>query len=267
MRDAISPSSIAGATAAPIDSESLDRRTPSPQGRCHPHPRNAQHPRGKESNSERPGCVRGGRRPRRHWAGCESGAARRQCYRPVDQTADLGGKRLDLLRDVIPNLRRVGVMANVDNPANLVEVEDIRTAAGKQGVDVVTSEIRRAEDIAPAIDAIKGRVDALYVIIDPLVITNRVRMSTLAIGARLPTISGFREAAEAGGLISYAASFPDLFRRSADYVDKILRGAKPGDLPVEQPTKFELVVNLTTAKVLGRTIPESFLLRADEVIE
>jgi putative ABC transport system substrate-binding protein len=184
-----------------------------------------------------------------------------------NQTADLGGKRLDLLRDVIPNLRRLGIMANVDNPANLAEVEDIRAAAGKQGLDVVTSEIRSAEDIAPAIDAIKGRADALYAIIDPLVITNRVRVSTLVIGARLPTISGFREFAEAGGLMCYGANTPDLFRRAAEFVDKILRGAKPGDLPVEQPTKFDIVINLTTAKILGLTIPESFLLRADEVIE
>jgi putative ABC transport system substrate-binding protein len=158
-------------------------------------------------------------------------------------------------------------MANVDNPANVVEVEEVRASASKLGLEVVTLEIRRVEDIEPAVDAIKGRADALYVIIDPLVITNRVRVTTLALGARLPTISGFREFAEAGGLISYAASFPDLFRRTADYVDKILRGAKPGDLPVEQPTKFDLVINLTTAKALGLKIPEAFLVRADEVIE
>jgi putative ABC transport system substrate-binding protein len=184
-----------------------------------------------------------------------------------NQTADLGGKRLDLLRDAVPDLRRLGVMANIDNPSNVVEVKEVRASASKLGLEVVTLEIRRVEDIGSAVDAIKGRVDALYVIIDPLIITNRVRVSTLALGARLPTITGFREFAEAGGLISYAASFPDLFRRSADYVDKILRGAKPGDLPVEQPTKFDLVINLTTAKALGLTIPESFLLRADEVIE
>jgi putative ABC transport system substrate-binding protein len=184
-----------------------------------------------------------------------------------NQTADLGGKRLDLLRDAVPDLRRLAVMANVDNPSNVVEVENVRAAAGKLGLDVVALEIRRVDDIGPAFDAIKGRADALYVIIDPIVITNRVRVTTLALGARLPTISGFREFAEAGGLISYAASFPDLFRRTADYVDKILRGAKPGDLPVEQPTKFDLVINLTTAKALGLKIPEAFLVRADEVIE
>jgi putative ABC transport system substrate-binding protein len=184
-----------------------------------------------------------------------------------NQTADLGGKRLDLLRDAVPDLRRLAVMANVDNPSNVVEVENVRAAAGKLGLDVVALEIRRVDDIGPAFDAIKGRADALYVIIDPIVITNRVRVTTLALGARLPTISGFREFAEAGGLITYAASFPDLFRRTGDYVDKILRGAKPGDLPVEQPTKFDLVINLTTAKALGLKIPEAFLVRADEVIE
>ena len=128
-------------------------------------------------------------------------------------------------------------------------------------------EIQRAEDIAPAFEALKGGGDALYVPADPLIFTNLVRINSLALGARLPTMHGSREYVEAGGLMSYAPNFPDLYRRAADYVDKILRGAKPADLPVEQPTKFDLVLNLTTAKVLGLTIPESFLLRADEVLE
>jgi putative ABC transport system substrate-binding protein len=184
-----------------------------------------------------------------------------------NQTPDLAGKRLDLLRDILPGLRRVALMANVGNPANLAEVAEVQAAARTLGLEIVNSEIRQAEDIAPAVEALKGRADALYVVIDPLVITHRVRINTLALGARLPTMHGLREQAEAGGLLSYAANFPDLFRRTGDFVDKILRGAKPADLPVEQPTKFDLIVNLTTAKALGLTIPEAFLLRADEVIE
>ena len=125
----------------------------------------------------------------------------------------------------------------------------------------------KTEDIAPAFGALKGHADALYVVIDPLLTANKVQINTLALGARLPTMFGFREPVEAGGLMSYGPNFPDLFRRAGDYVDKILRGAKPADLPVEQPTKFDLVINLTTAKALGLKIPEAFLLRTDEVIE
>jgi putative tryptophan/tyrosine transport system substrate-binding protein len=140
-------------------------------------------------------------------------------------------------------------------------------AARTLGLEVVNSEIRRPEEITPAIEALKGRADAIYVQTDPLMNTNRVRISTLALGARLPTLGGIREYVEAGGLMSYGPNFPDLFRRAAEYVDKILRGAKPADIPVEQPTKFDLVFNLTTAKVLGLKVPEAFLLRVDEVIE
>jgi putative ABC transport system substrate-binding protein len=143
----------------------------------------------------------------------------------------------------------------------------VQAAAGKLGLAVILSEIRRAEDIAPVFDALKGGADGLYVCADPLMNTNRTRINILAVGARLPTMHSFREYVEAGGLMSYGANVPDLLRRAADFVDKILRGAKPADLPVEQPTKFDLILNLTTAKVLGLTIPDSFLLRADEVIE
>jgi putative ABC transport system substrate-binding protein len=144
---------------------------------------------------------------------------------------------------------------------------EVQAAARTLGLEVVTVEIRRAEDIAPAFEALKGRAEALYVVTDALVSTNRIRINTFALAARLPTMHGVREYVEAGGLMSYGASYSDLFRRAGDYVDKILRGAKPGDIPVEQPTKFDLVINLTTAKTLGLTIPETFLLRADEVIE
>jgi putative ABC transport system substrate-binding protein len=184
------------------------------------------------------------------------------------QTADLAGKRIELLREVVPNLRRLAIMANIGSPAGMQEIGEVQAKARAVGLDeVATSEIRRAEDIAPAFEALKGRIDALYISPDPLVNTNRIRINTLALAARLPTMHGAREYVEAGGLISYGPNFPDLFRHAGDYVDKILRGAKAGNIPVEQPTKFDLIINLTTAKALGLTIPESFLLRADEVIE
>jgi ABC-type uncharacterized transport system substrate-binding protein len=182
------------------------------------------------------------------------------------QVPELAGKRLGLLREVVPGLRRVAVVANV-GPIGVLEMREVQATAGTLGLEVATSEVRRAEDITPAFDALKGRADALYVVADPLITTNRIRINILAVGARLPTMHGQWDNVEAGGLMSYGANFPDLYRRAADYVDKILRGAKPGDLPVEQPTKFDLVINLTTAKALGLTIPETFLLRADQVIE
>jgi putative ABC transport system substrate-binding protein len=184
-----------------------------------------------------------------------------------NQISDTGGKKLEFLREVLPSLRRLAILANVGNPAVVLDMGEAQAAARKLGLEVTTSEIRRAEDIAPAFDALKGRADALYVCTDPLVNTHRIRINTLALAARLPTIHGLREYVEAGGLISYGPNLPDLMRRAADYVDKILRGAKPSDIPVEQPTKFDVVINLTTAKALGLKIPESFLLRADEVIE
>ena len=183
------------------------------------------------------------------------------------QTLDLAGKRIEMLREILPGLRTVAILANVGNPIPILEMKEAHAAARTIGLDVVTSEIRRAEDIAPVFEALKGRADALYVCADPLLNTNRIRINILAVGARLPTMHGFREYVEAGGLMSYGANFPDLHRRAADYVDKILRGAKPADLPVEQPTKFNLVINLTTAQALGLTIPQTFLLRADEVLE
>ena len=183
------------------------------------------------------------------------------------QAPDLAGKRLALLREVVPGLRRLAIMVNVDLPAAALEIGEIQAAAGTLGLDVATFEIRRAEDIAPAFEALNGRAEALYVVADALVIIHRVRINTLALTARLPTMHGTREYVEAAGLMSYGANFPDLFRRTAELVDKILRGAKPADIPVEQPTKFDLVINLTTAKALGVGIPATVLARADEVIE
>ena len=185
------------------------------------------------------------------------------------QTAELGGKRLDLLREIVPGLRRLAIMANVGNAANVLDTHEVQAAARASGLDVASFEIRRTEDIAPAFAAFKGigTVDALYVPPDALMNTNRLRINTLALVARLPTLYGARENVEAAGLISYGPDFTDLFRRAGDYVDKILRGTKPADLPVELPTKFELVVNLITATALGLEVPATLLARADEVIE
>ena len=184
-----------------------------------------------------------------------------------NQAADLAAKRLELLREVVPGLRRLAIMANIDYPAVVLEMREFQAAAGTLGLEVATLEIRRGEDIVPAFEAIEGRTDALYVCADPLVVTHQVRINTLALAARLPTMHSLREHVETGGLMSYGPNFPDLFRRAADYVDKILRGAKPSDLPVEQPTKFDFVVNVTTAKALGLDVPPTLLARADEVIE
>jgi putative ABC transport system substrate-binding protein len=181
--------------------------------------------------------------------------------------ADLAAKRLEILRDVFPGLDRLAIMANVGGPGVVLEMHEFQEAARTLRLEVIPLEIRRTEDIAPALESLKGRVDALYVAGDPLVNVNRVRINTFALVARLPTIYVQREYVEAGGLMSYGASYPELFRRAAGLVDKILRGAKPANIPVEQPTKFELVVDLTTARAIGLELPASLLARADEVIE
>ena len=185
----------------------------------------------------------------------------------ANQKSDTAGKKLELLREAVPGLRRLAIMANVGNPASVLEMGEVQATARTLGLEVTTSEIRRAEDIAPAFEALKDRADALYLGPDPLMNTNRTRVNILAVGARLPTMQGAREYVEAGGLMSYGPNFPDQFRRVADFVDKILRGTKPADIPVEQPTKFDLVINLTTAKALRLEVPASLLARADEVIE
>ncbi len=183
------------------------------------------------------------------------------------QGTETVGKRLELLRELIPGLRRLAIMGNVDNPASVLEMLDVQAAARTHGLQVDQLEIQQAGDINPAFQALKGGADALYVPADPLVIANRIRINTFALVARLPTMYTFREYVEAAGLMAYGANFPDLFRRAADYVDKILRGAKPADIPVEQPTKFDLIINLTTAQALGLDVPATLLARADEVIE
>jgi putative ABC transport system substrate-binding protein len=184
-----------------------------------------------------------------------------------NQLSDTGSKRLELLREVVPSLRRLAIMGNVGNPGAVLDMREIQATAPMLGLEATTFEIRRAEDIAPVFEALKGRADALYLASDPLLNTNRIRINTLALGARLPTMHGVREYVEAGGLMSYGPNVVDQYRRAAELVDKILRGAKPGDIPVEQPTKFDLVINLTTAKVLGLEVPATLLATADEVIE
>src|SRR5262249_13045565 len=185
----------------------------------------------------------------------------------ANQVSDTAGKKVEFMREVVSDLRRLAVMANIGNRASVLEMGEAQTAARKFGLEVTTSEIRRVEDIAPAFKALRERADALYLCPDPLMFTNRTRINILAVGARLPTMYGLREYVEAGGLMSYGPNLPDQFRRGADIVDKILRGTKPGDIPVEQPTRFDLVMNITTAKALGLEIPPMLLARADEVIE
>jgi putative tryptophan/tyrosine transport system substrate-binding protein len=158
-------------------------------------------------------------------------------------------------------------MFNSNYALATLEVDEVQAAARTFGIEVVPLEILRAEDIGPAFEALNARADAIYIVVDNLTGTNRKRIITLALDARLPTIFNTRDYVQAGGLMSYGPNYPDLFRRAAELVDKILHGTKPGEIPVEQPTKFELVINMTTAKVLGLTIPESFLSLADEVIE
>jgi len=183
------------------------------------------------------------------------------------QQVDTAGKRLELLREVVPGFRRLAIMANINNAGAKLELADVQAAARGLGIPATTAEIRRATDIETAFESLKDRADALYVCNDPFLNANGIRLNSLALAMQLPTIYNFRENVEAGGLMSYGANVPELFRRAADYVDKILRGAKPADIPVEQPTKFELVLNLKTAKALGLDLPPRLIARADQVIE
>jgi putative ABC transport system substrate-binding protein len=183
------------------------------------------------------------------------------------QTTELAAKRLELLRQVVPGLQRLAAIGHYGGPGVVLEIDELQTAARSLGLDVAIFEVRRAEDFASAFAAFKGRVDAVYVASNPLMTSNRVRLNTLSLVERLPTMHGLREYVEVGGLMSYGPNFQDLWRRAGEYVDKILRGAQAGDLPVEQPTKFELVINLQTAKALGIQIPDKLLALADEVIE
>jgi putative tryptophan/tyrosine transport system substrate-binding protein len=183
------------------------------------------------------------------------------------QAPEIASKRLGLLREIFPAVRRLAVLADVGYPASVREMQEVQTKAASVGLDVVTLEIRRASDIAPAIESLTNRADALYICSDALISSNQLRINKLALAEHLAAISGLREYTKSGGLMSYGPNIADLFRRAAEYIDKILHGTKPGDLPVEQPTKFEFVVNRSTATALGLTIPPSLLALADEVIE
>jgi putative tryptophan/tyrosine transport system substrate-binding protein len=183
------------------------------------------------------------------------------------QATDLASKRVELFREIMPGLNRLAIMANASSPNSALEIGELRSAAPVLGIDATVFEIRTADDIGPAFEALKGKAQALYVPPDPLVFSNRVAINKLALGQRLPTMYAYRDYVQAAGLVSYGPNLPHLFRRAAEFVDKILRGAKPSDIPVEQPTKFDLVVNLITAKTLGLEVPPTLVARADEVIE
>jgi len=183
------------------------------------------------------------------------------------QASDTATKRLGLLREAIPGLQRVAILVNLNYPAAVKETGEVESAAREIKIENLRGEVRRVEDIAPVIEGLKGRVDALYVCTDSFFNSNRQIINSTAIAAKLPTMHGIRATAEGGGMMSYSANFPALFRRAAEKVDKILRGAKPGDLPVEQPTQFDLMINLKTAAALGLTLPPTLIGLADEVIE
>jgi putative tryptophan/tyrosine transport system substrate-binding protein len=180
---------------------------------------------------------------------------------------ELASKRLELLREVVPNIRRLAIMVNPGFRDVVLEANEVQALAQSLGIEVATLKIWRAEEIMPALESLKDHPDALYVPSDATFNANRIPINTFALRARLPTMLAFRELVEAGGLMCYGPDYASMFRRAAEYVDKILRGAKPADMPFEQPTKFDLVINLATAKALGLNISETFLWRADKVIE
>jgi putative tryptophan/tyrosine transport system substrate-binding protein len=181
---------------------------------------------------------------------------------------DLGGKRLELLKELLPALARVAVLWNTATPPSAIVLKEVQEAGRRLGIEVQSLEVRGPDDFEGAFEAAtKQRVDAMITAEDPLTYTYRKRIAHFATGQHLPSLSGVREFVVAGGLISYGPNLDDLYQRAAGYVDKILKGAKAADLPVQQPTKFDLVINLTTAKALGLTVPPSLLARADEVIE
>jgi len=183
------------------------------------------------------------------------------------QAPDLAGKRVELLRELVPNLRRLAIMANQGYAAAAREMSEVQAAARTLDLETKLFEIHQSNDISAVIEALKGNTDALYVCIDPLTDTNQIMIAKSATAARIPTMPGFRDGVRAGSLIFYGPNIVELFRRAADLVDKVLRGTKPADIPVEQPTKYELVINLKTAKALAITVPQTMLVAADEVIE
>jgi len=183
------------------------------------------------------------------------------------QQGEIAGKRFELLRQAVPNIRRMGIIFDASYSAAVTEMSNVKAIARDVGLEVAAHGIQRAEDIVPAFDALKSQADALYVAQDALIDANNALIITLALGAKLPTISTTPDFAKAGALMSYGPNMPALFRRAAEIVDKILHGIKPGDIPVEQPTEFDLVINLKTAKALGLIIPDKLLLLANDVVE
>jgi len=181
-------------------------------------------------------------------------------------SVDFGGKRLELLRELVPTLRRVAILWHPANLTNLVQKKGVEVAAHTVGVDTKSVPVQDPNHFSSAFEDVRG-ADALMLMDDPLFIVRFHQLVELAVRSRLPAIAGLREYVDAGGLMSYGAERGDLYKRAAAYIDKILKGAKPADLPVEQPTKFDLVINLKTAKALGLTIPPSLLARVDQVIE
>lgn len=181
---------------------------------------------------------------------------------------ELAAKRLELLKETLPGVSRVAVLWNAANPGNVLQIGETKVAAQTLGLRLQSVEVRGPEDFQGAFAAMtRGRPEALVSLADPLIFTYRTQIVDFAAKSRLPAMHPFRESVEAGGLMAYSVNIPDMFRRAATYVDKILRGAKAGDLPIEQPTKFEFVINIKTAQALGLTIPQSLLLRADQVVE
>jgi putative ABC transport system substrate-binding protein len=183
------------------------------------------------------------------------------------QANELVGKRIELARELVPQLRRLAIMFNIGNVQPVLEMGETQAAARMLGLEVIPLVIQKAEDIPSAVQGLKTRADAVYVAVDQLMVANQTTIVTSALRAELPTIFSTSDFVKAGALLSYGPSYTERFRRAADYVDKILRGTKPGDIPVEQPTKFELVINLKTARTLGLTVPPALLGRADDVIE
>jgi putative tryptophan/tyrosine transport system substrate-binding protein len=183
------------------------------------------------------------------------------------RSADLAHKMVELLRDLLPNIRRLAILYHVGNPISLLQTMAVQTAAGTFGLGVAVVEIRIAEDLAPAIEALKGQADALIVPSEPLYNTNRIQINSSALKVQLPTIYFDRVYLETGGLMSYGPKWPSMWRRTAELVDKILNGVKPADIPVEQPKTFEFVINMKTVKALGLSIPRILLARADQLIE
>jgi ABC-type uncharacterized transport system substrate-binding protein len=183
------------------------------------------------------------------------------------QANELVGKRIELARELVPQLRRLAIMFNIGNVQPVLEMGETQAAARMLGLEVIPLVIQKAEDIPSAVQGLKTRADAVYVAVDQLMVATQTTIVTSAIRAEMPTIFSTRDFVKAGALLSYGPSYTERFRRAADYVDKILRGTKPGDIPVEQPTKFELVINMKMARTLGLTVPPALLGRADEVIE